>query len=429
METPIFDFVQNYKEMRLHMPGHKGKGPLGIEALDITEVKGADSLYEAEGIIAQSEKNVTRLFGTRNTLYSSEGSSQCIRAMVYMATYLQKNKRILAARNVHKAFVYAASLCDAEVDWLYDTNSDSLCACQISKEQVEQALQKEKYGAVYLTSPDYLGNVADIQGIAQVCHKYSTLLLVDNAHGAYLHFLEDSLHPMDLGADLCCDSAHKTLPVLTGGAYLHVSKNLEDQYLLAKHALSLFGSTSPSYLILSSLDCCNAYLENCCAELKMTIEKINRIKEKLVNQGWDILSSDPLKLTIRTQGNIVANLLREHHMECEYSDDRHLVLMLTGLNDFEQVEKIVDILKDPILVKDAFRISLPESKRVCSIREAVFAISEEVALEDSLGRICATPTVSCPPAIPIVVSGEVITREAIECMKHYHIENIQVIKV
>ena len=225
MNTPICDFVRRYAEsktLRLHMPGHKGKGPLGIEQLDITEISGADSLYEASGIIAESEANASALFGCP-TFYSTEGSSQCIRAMLHLAT-CGRNRRIAAARNVHKTFLSAAALLDLQVDWLYPDSEGSYLACPITAETLENyfATCEEIPAAVYVTSPDYLGNLLYIDALAAVCHRYGSLLLVDNAHGAYLKFLPDSRHPMDLGADLCCDSAHKTLPVLTGGAYLHI---------------------------------------------------------------------------------------------------------------------------------------------------------------------------------------------------------------
>ena len=117
------------------------------------------------------------------------------------------------------------ALLDLEIRWLWPEESRSLCGCPISPAQLEETLHSlpEPPAAVYLTSPDYLGGMAQIPALAQVCHQHGTLLLVDNAHGAYLRFLQPSLHPLDLGADLCCDSAHKTLPVLTGGAYLHLS--------------------------------------------------------------------------------------------------------------------------------------------------------------------------------------------------------------
>ena len=275
MNTPVVDFVRRYAQQRttrMHMPGHKGRGPLGCEELDITEIAGADELYEAEGIIAQSEANATQLFGTARTYYSTEGSSQCIRAMLHLALQMRPAKAgrpvLLAARNAHKALLYAAALLDFDIQWLWPAPdaAGTLCTCPVEPEALTSALDelsaegRTPFG-VYLTSPDYLGFVQDVAGLSAVCHAHGLPLLVDNAHGAYLHFLkEGSRHPIQLGADLCCDSAHKTLPVLTGGAYLHLGPSVQADEAAVRNALALFGSTSPSYLILQSLDAANAVL-------------------------------------------------------------------------------------------------------------------------------------------------------------------------
>ena len=305
MNTPVADFVQRYAKAgtaRLHMPGHKGRCFLGCEPWDITEIHGADALYEAEGILAESEQNAAALFGSQRTCYSTEGSSQCIRAMLYLAVAASGSHTVVAARNVHRAFVSAAALLDLEIRWLWPEESRSLCGCPISPAQLEETLNSlpEPPAAVYLTSPDYLGGMAEIPALAQICHQHGTLLLVDNAHGAYLRFLQPSLHPLDLGADLCCDSAHKTLPVLTGGAYLHLSPTAPAQLApLAKSALGLFGSTSPSYLTLASLDLCNRYLaEGYPQRLAKAVERLAELRERLTAAGWRVEPSDPLRVTV-----------------------------------------------------------------------------------------------------------------------------------
>lgn len=164
MNTPIADFIRNYaarNPVRLHMPGHKGRELLGCEALDITEIPGADELYVADGIIGESEQNAAGLFGTGATLYSTEGSSQCIRAMVYLAALNARdaharNPYILATRNAHKTFLYALALTDLDVRWLVSAETDSLCACRITATDVAHALREapEPPAAVYVTSPD-----------------------------------------------------------------------------------------------------------------------------------------------------------------------------------------------------------------------------------------------------------------------------------
>lgn len=443
MTTPIADFVRAYAASggaRFHMPGHKGAGPLGCEAWDITEISGADSLYEAAGVIAGSEGNASALFGSGATFYATEGSSQCLKAMLHLA--LQNRPAgtppvIAAARNVHKSFVHAAALLDFEPLWLWPEEGASLCACPVTAESLDQVLSglSAPPAAVYVTSPDYLGNLADVSALAEVCHRRGTLLLVDNAHGAYLRFLSPSRHPLDQGADLCCDSAHKTLPVLTGGAYLHSSKTAPAALRArARAALALFGSTSPSYLTLVSLDLCNRCLsENYPSRLAEAIRRLDLLREALTAGGWQIEPSDPLRLTLRAPagltGEDLAERLRRGGAECEYADRDHLVLMATPENarwDFARVSAALGENRAPA----APAASLPPARgeRVLSIREALFAPQETVPAEESLGRICGAPTVSCPPAVPIAVSGERIGGAAVKWFRYYGVKTVDVLR-
>lgn len=442
MNTPIFDFVRSYAEKntaRFHMPGHKGKGFIGCEQFDITEIKGADELFSANGIIAESEKNAASLFGTAKTLYSTEGSSLCIRAMIYLAATESTEKRrkyILAARNVHKAFIYALALCDVDVVWI-SGKTDSVCSCDITADDVENALKTKEYPpiAVYVTSPDYLGRRLPINEIADVCHKRGTRLLVDNAHGAYLHFLPERSHPMDLGADMCCDSAHKTLPSLTGGAYLHVSTAAPEYYSEnAKNAMAFFGSTSPSYLILSSLDLCNRYLsDNFCEKLKIRAEEVERTKEALKENGWSVLPSEPMKITILApegkSGTELADLLRNVGFECEYADEEYLVIMISTETDERELFSLVHAIGTNILpLRREKTLNMSPSPMAMTVRNALFSQSETIPVSFAQGKVCASPTVSCPPAIPIAVSGEIIGKEQVAVFRHYGIEKVSVVK-
>ena len=438
MNTPVADFVQRYAKAgtaRLHMPGHKGRCFLGCEPWDITEIHGADALYEAEGILAESEQNAAALFGSQRTCYSTEGSSQCIRAMLYLAVAASGSHTVVAARNVHRAFVSAAALLDLEIRWLWPEESRSLCGCPISPAQLEETLNSlpEPPAAVYLTSPDYLGGMAEIPALAQVCHQHGTLLLVDNAHGAYLRFLQPSLHPLDLGADLCCDSAHKTLPVLTGGAYLHLAPTAPAQLgPLAKSALGLFGSTSPSYLTLASLDLCNRYLaEGYPQRLAEAVERLAELRERLTAAGWRVEPSDPLRVTVAAPrgvtGHELAGQLRRQGVECEYADRDFLVLMATPENTPEELAQAAAALGQCPGEANPPQLPLARGERACSIRQAAFAPRETVDAAHSLGRVCGLPTVGCPPAIPIAVSGERITPEALALFAYYGIEQVEVL--
>ena len=416
------------------MPGHKGKKYGG----DITEIHGADVLYSANGIIAQSQKNAADLFGSYRTFYSAEGSTLAIKAMLALVTEGKEQRRVLAGRNAHKAFIYGCALLDIIPEWIFPDTFYDICTCEITPKNVEDALKKcdELPCAVYITSPDYLGVQTDIAGISNVCEKFGVPLLVDNAHGAYTAFLEESEHPLHLGADMCCDSAHKTLPVLTGGAYLHISEKGKKYADGAQSALSLFASTSPSYLILSSLDECNAYLEgDYRKELKETVKLTEKAKKQLCKGGYRIIGTEKTKITLCTEdygysGFEVEEILREKGIYCEYADQKHIVFMVTPQNEKMDIEYLVSLLtlipKRKIIKGEELTVIIP--KAVTTPRKAMLGEKEIVKTKDALHRVCASPTVSCPPAIPIVISGEEIDEKAVELFEYYGVTQIEVVK-
>ena len=426
----------------MHMPGHKGSSLLGCESLDITEISGADVLYSADGIIEESENNATSLFKTAHTFYSTEGSTLAIKAMLALIKKISpKNAKILAARNVHKAFVYACGLLDFDVEWLYPRENEHLCDCSVTPNELRAKLQDLKSNsslpcALYLTSPTYLGKILDISGLSAVCKEFGVYLIVDNAHGAYLAFEKPSRHPIALGADLCCDSAHKTLPTLTGGAYLHISRDFKPYDKSEVRAmLSLFASTSPSYLIMQSLDLTNAYLaDGFSKRLEQTKKAVANLKVSLSLVGFKCEESEPLKVVIHRKscgytGDALAEHLRKYSVEAEYSDCDTLTLMFsteTKPLDFERIRTAFASLKPR--AQDIADLPLSTPERVISIREALFAPSERVLAKDAIGHICASPSVSCPPAIPPIISGERIDSSTLKILLYYGIEEIDVIK-
>ena len=437
MKTPIFDFIKSYSEgksARFHMPGHKGVGALGCEKYDITEILGADVLYSADGIIAESEDNLTSLYGTAHSFYSTEGSTLCIKAMLRLAGERAGEERplILAARNVHASFVRAAALLDLDVEWIYPEREGHLCECNITADDVRRAISgaEKTPCAVYLTSPDYLGNMLDIRGISTVCRECDIPLLVDNAHGAYLRFLPENSHPITLGAAMCSDSAHKTLPVLTGGAYLHISKDYLEYSGRAREALSLFASTSPSYLTLASLDLCNNRLnEDYPEKIAALAAKSREIKAKITSLGFEVCDTEPLKIVIRS-GDSLASGFRERGIEVEFSDRDYTVLMLTPENTDADFDRLIEALSSTKATQRSEECIPSPKPHVAemTIRQAVFAQNERISVENALDRICAAPTVSCPPAVPIVISGERITEEDITLFRHYGITTVSVVK-
>ena len=443
MTTPIDSFVRAYAEspvIRAHMPGHKGQGD-GPERWDITEIPGADSLYEADGIILESEENASRLFGSGITAYSAEGSSLSIRAMLKLA--LEKAPAspgrpwLLAGRNAHRTLLSAAALLDFDIRWLVPADG-ALLSADIPAAALERALSDaaDPPFAVYLTSPDYLGGMADLRTAADIAHRHGLPLLVDNAHGAYLKFL--SLHPLDQGADLCADSAHKTLPVLTGGGYLHIARARTDiSRADVKAAMSLFGSTSPSYLILASLDRCNCWLaEEGPARIRDFAKRMDALKARLRDLGAPLTGDEPMKLTLsateKADGFTIQALLRERQIECEMADPDFVTLMLTPMQQ-AQMDRIEAALLDaaphwagaPVRMPPAVP---PPGERVMTIREAMLAPQETLPMARCTGRVLAADTTGCPPAVPLAVCGERLTPEILDLCQYYGRDTLRVIR-
>ncbi|MCR5136865.1 MAG: amino acid decarboxylase [Oscillospiraceae bacterium] len=442
MTTPICDFVTDYAEkkpIRLHMPGHKGNGI--PEQLDITEISGSDVLYDSKGIIRESERNCEALFGSARTVYSTEGSSLCIRAMLYLALMhakrMGRKPLIAAGRNAHRVFSEAAALLDLPVRWI--GCEENLLNCRIEAETLEELFADPDRSptAVYITSPDYLGNLTPLAPLAEICHRHDALLLTDNAHGAYLRFLPGALHPMDSGADLCCDSAHKTLPVLTGGAYLHASTCCPETLLpMMERAMALFASTSPSWLILQSLDRANTILEDRYYRraLLETAGTLRYMREALTRRGWNPEGTEPMKLTLRPKGmgyrgTELEKLLAEQGMICEFADADYTVMMPgteLGHHRLGLLQSFLMNLPNRPAIEEQPPVRSAQEP-VMEMREAMLSPFQRVPVQESLGRILASPSVSCPPAVPICICGERIDSAAIRLFQYYGIETCDVV--
>jgi arginine/lysine/ornithine decarboxylase len=434
MKAPICEFVKKYAQSdasRFHMPGHKGASFLGCEKIDITEIDGADALYHARGIINESEENAAKLFGSGKTVYSTEGSSHVIRAMMYLAKSYknEENGYVLATRNAHQSFISASALLGFDIKWL-TPNKTSYLSGKVGGEEIEKALtcvDKLPF-AVFVTSPDYLGNISDIQSISKACKRYGVPLIVDNAHGAYLKFLEKSEHPIDQGAWLTSDSAHKTLPVLTGGAYMHISKDAPAHFLEnAKNALAIFGSSSPSYLTLCSLDNANTYLDDAFkCELKELCAKIDGTKARLTQVGYTLVGEEKTKITVDAKkygyyGDEIYNILYKNGIVCEFYDKDYVVMMASCQNDDGDLKKLEDVLasipKKSEIIDTSPDFSLCERK--FTPREIAFLPKEEIAIENALGRVCGELNVTCPPCVSVISCGEIYNESAIELSKYY----------
>ncbi len=420
-DTPLYKQLQRHRALQyapFHTPGHKDAGffPTDLLQLDFTELPDTDALYEASGVIRETEDHLTRLFGSARTLISAGGCTLAIQAMLLLCSL--RGNTLLMARNAHRSAVNACALLGLNPVWLLPTSESGRFCGVITPETVEQSLKEYPEAvACYLTSPDYYGEMADIKAIAEICHSRHVLLAVDNAHGSHLAFLRRNRHPLALGADLTACSLHKTLPVLTGGAALNIGRAELTEH--AKEAMALFGSTSPSYPVMASIDLCQNYLRHGgiaayqAAETRVAAVKALAAERKLPQPEGEC---DPLRVCIDTSaagisGKAQTDYFHGYGVEPEFCDGANAVFLCTPFNTEEDFLRLESAIKGLSVSKDlpvqTAVPSLPEA--VMTPREALLSQKESVAPEDAVGRIAADTSCPCPPGVPIVMPGERIT--------------------
>ncbi|MGN1118795.1 MAG: amino acid decarboxylase [Oscillospiraceae bacterium] len=426
MNTPISDFLEKYtkeNKLRLHMPGHKG----AEFPHDITEIFGADSLYESDetgGIIAQSEALAARIFGAEKTLYSCGGSTLAIQTGLALLK-ARGVKTVAASRYSHRSFVSAAALLGLDIKWLYPEE-------YLSADVTYDAESLRGADALFVTNVDYYGGTWRFV-------KPNIPVLIDNAHGAYLKFVDkrqfgtDYLHPMELGFPLMsAESAHKTLPVLTGGAYLHFAAGMDSSR--AKEMMAMFGSTSPSYLVLESLDKLNSYIADDFKVVNRACECVKQLKTKLFVAGIPMAKSDPLRVTIEARkwgytGFDYAAALRSSGVECEMADENRVVLLFSSATTLKDVERaelaVLFVPKRPEMPQMVYPVIKPTADM--PVREAMFKPQKTVAVENAGGMVCAGLKAPCPPGIPLVMPGEIIDHNVVDALKLYGVKEVPVI--
>lgn len=425
------------------MPGHKGAAdclaPLAAALeLDITELPDTGSLFDASGPTAQAEELAATAFHSAASFMSTGGCTLCIQAMLRLA--VPYGGTLLCSRTIHRAAINAMALLDIQPVWILpDDSAGPGFAGRITVESVRRAVcENSDVKAIYLTSPNYFGVLSDIRAIAGIASLAGIPLLVDNAHGAHLGFLKGYESPLVAGAAISADSAHKTLPVLTGGAWL----NIGDTRFVegARGAMALFGSTSPSYPVMVSLDLCRAWLEEKgTTELERVRRQTAAIKDTLCQYGFSVPTGlcDPLRVAFHGgdgwSAREAGTVLREHGIEPEYAGPGGLILIPSPFNtpdDFARLFSAMEVMArccPPDAVGTApVAMLLPPA--VMTPREAITAISETVAVTSAVGRVAATAACPCPPAIPAIMPGERLTPEVCVILSQYGVHNISVVK-
>ena len=438
-----------------HMPGHKRQAfwgdnlPFGI---DITEIEGFDDLHHASGILKDAQELTARVYGAEESRFLVNGSTVGILSAILGCT--KKGDKILFARQCHKSVYHAVYLNELNPVYLHpEFDEDLHLNTYISVSAVKTALMEHSdIRAVVIVSPTYDGVISDVEGIAAVVHAYGIPLIVDEAHGAHFHF--SNYFPVsaaDLGADLVIQSFHKTLPAMTQTAVLHNCSERVDSRLIRRF-MGIYQSSSPSYILMASIDAC---MDKMVTDGKEMFREFTRILEKarrrlseckyirLVSPeigSAGVFDYDRSKLIFSTRytsmtGTELAQLLLEkYHIQVEMQTE-HYVLALAAVGDseegFERLCRAIEEIDQEESQKKrktegqiAERVAYTSMNQLMSVTEAMEAESEVCRLEESVGRISAEFGYLYPPGIPLIVPGEQITGQFIRNMRIYMEEGL-----
>lgn len=449
MDETLFMALQRYGRedaIPMHMPGHKRNEALApyLKALgaglDITEIDGFDDLHGAEGILRRGMERAAQLWGAKRSFYLVNGSTCGILAAIHAV--LGQGGSAIVARNCHKSVYHGLELCGITPHFLLPPVESRFGICgSIAPAEVERALQTHPdVRLVIVTSPTYEGVVSDIRAIADVAHRHHAVLLVDEAHGAHLGMGNFPAGAVACGADVVIQSAHKTLPSLTQTALLHLQGELVDPERVA-HSLEIFETSSPSYLLMASLDSCVALLleqgQHLLQEWNASLQAFGqevcslqhlRILGYTVAPDSSVYALDPSKIVISTAGTsatgpeLMGSLRKEANIELEMAASDYVIAM-TGMGDtadtFHALARALCKADRMIQTSPsaAVRPDLQLPRRLCSAQEAVFGAREKCPLDQAAGRVSAGYVWAYPPGIPLLVPGEKIDAALLSVFK------------
>lgn len=446
MPTPLYDALRAYaarQPVRFHMPGHKGKSlPLaelsGLAPIDVTELTGTGNLYEPGEPFDAARKLWAERFGFEQCQFLTGGSTQGV--YTGLALCCKPGDKLLLDRGSHRSAFHAMALLDLSPVWLERPwlARENLVG-PISPEAVEQALDRDPgIKTVCITSPTYAGVLSDVAAIARAVHARGARLFVDGAHGAHLPFL--GLEPFR-GADAAAASAHKTLPAMGQAALLFAGGFDPDR---VREMASVFGTSSPSYPMMASLDAARDWMERQGSrEYERAAARVAALREKFpsLRPGDPIcgdpacgggLALDPTRLVLKAKdGRALARALEDRGVVPEMADGGHVILICTcqdGDAGFQRLEQALEELR-PLLGDCPPLPPPPLPEAALAPRQALFAPRETVELERSAGRVAAGHIAPYPPGVPVIAPGERIEKKHLAYLTEigYNKKNVTVI--
>ncbi|SHJ66465.1 aminotransferase class I/II-fold pyridoxal phosphate-dependent enzyme [Parasporobacterium paucivorans] len=451
----LYDELNDYASSEMypfHMPGHKRNVQkmdfVNPYKIDITEIEGFDNLHNPEGILKESMEEAARFYKTDKTYFLVNGSTCGILASISAATV--DNRKILVARNSHKSVYNALYLRDLEPVYVYPDSIDAAgIQAGIRSGQVLEALEEHPdIGTVVITSPTYEGVVSDIMAIAAAVHSHGAVLIVDEAHGA--HFGMHEAFPVSsvaLGADLVVQSLHKTLPSFTQTAVLHVCGSRVPHFLLERF-LSIYQTSSPSYLLMAGIDRCirmmsqegKPLFDKYSDTLLKYRSKIKELKNIRLFDGEQSFAYDPSKILLSVRGTgmtgtELSDLLRDkYNIQMEMASTDYALALTSCLDKEEGFERLYEALVridaglgENIREASSSGICTFEAEQIYSIKKALDGMTDTRKLDNAEGLISADYVYAYPPGIPILVPGERITPGVVELFRRYRASGIKLL--
>jgi lysine decarboxylase len=453
MEAPLYETLKHYRQLKnhsFHMPGHKGGTHIPLEEIigfDVTELDGLDNLHAPVGIIDEAQKRASRLYGTEKSYFLINGSTVGILASILGLT--NKGDKILVARNCHKSVYHGLILNELKPVYVYPEMIEAYgISGSVSYEKIEQAIKEHPdIKIAIITSPTYEGITSDIEKIASILHNKNIPLIVDEAHGAHFRFHQQfPQSAIQLGADIVIHSLHKTLPALTQTALLHINnKNIPFERI--KEYLGMLQTSSPSYVLMASMDYCLGLLEDTGKTLyedfyhelisfrKKIYQKLRYIKliDENIAHTKKCYELDISKLifyvgdTDHTGHQLEALLRNQYKVQMELSN-QNIVL---GMTTVSNTKDSLDQLFQAITTIDGQFKEKSQKTDILNIEEWVMPILTPyeaknrkhitVQLNESIGKIAAEFVIPYPPGIPLIAPGEKITQNIIKIIKQYQL--------